>query len=103
LRLKSYYDFLLISKALQIQMKSRINQSILHDTLASLWTQFRAAFMVPVIDRKSATSKKDSDFERWLHHDPFVIRNPGNRYGERSPGYATRSGLGSLEIGAADD
>ena len=84
-------------------MKSRTNQSILRDTLASLWTQLHAAFMVLVIDREIETTKRDSDFESWLRRDPFVIRNPGNRYGERSPGYATRSGLGSLEIGAADD
>ena len=45
----------------------------------------------------------DPDFEGWLHNDPMVTGNPASRYGDDAPGYLTGSGLGSLEIGAADD
>jgi hypothetical protein len=34
---------------------------------------------------------------------PMVTENPASRYGDRAPGYITSNGLGSLEIGAADD
>lgn len=45
----------------------------------------------------------DPDFEGWLHGDPMVTKNPASRYGDRTPGYITGNGLGSMEIGAADD
>jgi len=45
----------------------------------------------------------DPDFEGWLHSDPMVTGNPASRYGDDAPGYLTGNGLGSLEIGAADD
>lgn len=45
----------------------------------------------------------DPDFDGWLHDDPFVTKNPASRYGDRNPGYITSNGLGSLEIGSADD
>ena len=45
----------------------------------------------------------DPDFEGWLHGDPMVTGNPASRYGDDAPGYLTGNGLGSLEIGAADD
>lgn len=45
----------------------------------------------------------DPDFKRWLVGDPMVTGNPASRYGDDAPGYLTGNGLGSLEIGAADD
>ena len=45
----------------------------------------------------------DPEFEAWLHGDPTVRKNPASRYGDRTPGYITGNGLGSMEIGAADD
>lgn len=47
--------------------------------------------------------KGDPEFEGWLHNDPMVTGNPASRYGDDAPGYLTGNGLGSLEIGAADD
>lgn len=51
----------------------------------------------------AASDETDRDFERWLHNDPMVTGNPASRYGDDSPGYLTSNGLGSMEIGAADD
>jgi hypothetical protein len=45
----------------------------------------------------------DRDFDGWLHGDASVTKNPTSRYGDRTPGYITSNGLGSMEIGAADD
>lgn len=52
---------------------------------------------------REAESPVDPDFEGWLHGDPSVTKNPASRYGDRTPGYITGNGLGSMEIGAADD
>lgn len=52
---------------------------------------------------REAESAIDPDFEGWLHNDPMVTGNPASRYGDDAPGYLTGNGLGSLEIGAADD
>ncbi len=75
------------------------------------WTLFlgvnaRAAIASPLLDEAAVADARkyiDPDFERWVAGDPMVTRNPASRYGERSPEYMTRSGFGSLEIGAADD
>jgi hypothetical protein len=45
----------------------------------------------------------DPDFDGWVHNDPMITGNPASRYGDDAPGYLTGNGLGSLEIGAADD
>lgn len=67
--------------------------------------QIRAAVVVPICDAeaKAHDSYHDREFDGWLNGDPFVTRNRTSRYGEHSPGYITGNGLGSLEIGAADD
>lgn len=56
-------------------------------------------------DRRGAGSDSDvdPDFEGWVRNDPMVTGNPASRYGDDAPGYLTGNGLGSLEIGAADD
>lgn len=78
----------------------------LTDFLGSLEVQFRAAFSTGIVDdvcTRKVKSRIDPDFEGWLHGDPFVTKNPASRYGDRTPGYITGNGLGSMEIGAADD
>ena len=52
---------------------------------------------------RKAESPVDPDFEGWLRGDPSVTKKPASRYGDRTPGYITGNGLGSMEIGAADD
>ncbi len=86
-------------------MKTPPIQSVVLDSLSSLWTQLRASVVLPIVDEAAEAHKQliDPNFERWLHGDPLVMRNPASRYAERSPGYMTGNGLGSLEIGAADD
>lgn len=73
--------------------------------LASLCAQVRLALAVgiPEEDAREAKRLGDPDFDAWLHGDPSVTRNPASRYGDKSPGYVTGNGLGSMEIGAADD
>jgi len=66
----------------------------------------RAALASPILDRKTVAEagvRADPDFEGWLHNDPMVTGNAASRYGDDAPGYLTGNGLGSLEIGAADD
>jgi hypothetical protein len=55
-------------------------------------------------DRQGEVDRQiDPDFQGWLRNDPMVTGNPASRYGDDAPGYITGNGLGSLEIGAADD
>ena len=78
----------------------------LRDFFGSLVTQVRAAFAVGVaseVDARDAEALIDPDFKGWLHGDPMVVGNPSSRYGDDAPGYITRNGLGSLEVGAAKD
>lgn len=77
------------------------------DWVVGLWTQLRAAFSATsaIEDRRDADVRAsvDPEFHRWLRSDPMVTGNPASRYGDDSAGYLTSNGLGSLEIGAADD
>jgi hypothetical protein len=76
------------------------------DWISFLGFNVRAAMASPILDEAALLEAKehlDPDFERWVWGDPMVTRNPASRYGERSPGYISGNGLGSLEIGAADD
>ena len=76
------------------------------DLLGTLGVQFRAALSTAAPDDDcphKEESPVDPDFEGWLHGDPSVTKNPASRYGDRAPGYITGNGLGSMEIGAADD
>lgn len=78
----------------------------LTDFLGSLGVQLRAAFSTGIAEdgsTRKVNSRIDPDFEGWLHGDPSVTKNPASRYGDRTPGYITGNGLGSMEIGAADD
>ena len=76
------------------------------DFLTMGWNGLRAVVLMPVglVDASADSDLHiDADFERWLHNDPMVTGNPASRYGDDAPGYLTGNGLGSLEIGAADD
>lgn len=76
------------------------------DFLGNLGVQLRAALSTGIADddcTRKAESPVDPDFEGWLHGDPSVTKNPTSRYGDRTPGYITGNGLGSMEIGASDD
>ena len=78
----------------------------LTDWLSSLVLSIRAASWMPLLsddERAEADRRIDPDFEGWLHGNPMVTKNPASRYCDRAPGYMTSNGLGSLEIGAADD
>ncbi len=86
-------------------MKTSPIQSAILDSISNFWAQLRTALIMPIVDEASEAHERtiDPDFEGWLHGDSLVTRNPASRYTERSPGYMTGNGLGSLEIGAADD
>jgi len=78
----------------------------LTDFLGNLGVQLRAALSTGIARddcARKADGRVDPDFEGWLHNDPMVTGNPASRYGDDAPGYLTGNGLGSLEIGAADD
>lgn len=85
------------------------NRSIwasLVEFIANLRVQVRAALAVG-IEREPAGSEPeqhvDPDFEGWLRGDPMVTGDAASRYHSRAPGYLTRNGRGSLEVGAAED
>ena len=73
--------------------------------LASLGVALRAALSIPMDTGRASTGETsiDPDFEGWLHGDPSVTKNLASRYGDKTPGYITSNGFGSMEIGAADD
>lgn len=76
------------------------------DWFANLGVGLRAALSTTAEpgDASAETDRSiDPDFEGWLHGDPSVTNNAASRYGNRTPGYITGNGLGSMEIGAADD
>lgn len=80
-------------------------RAFLADWFASVQGTIQAGLSVPI----SASGDLDigtpttTDFDLRLHNDPMVTGNPASRYGDDAPGYLTANGLGSLEIGAADD
>lgn len=85
---------------------SRSIWAALIEFVANLRVQVRAALAVG-IDREPVGNEReqhvDPDFERWLRSDPMVTGNAASRYGSHAPGYLTRNGRGSLEVGAAED
>lgn len=75
------------------------------DWLSGFGLALRAALSTPLESGPADPGERtvDPDFDGWLHGDPMVTGDPASRYHHGSPGYITRNGLGSLEIGAADD
>ena len=78
----------------------------LTDSLSNLVFSIRAALSMPLLsddECAEADRRIDPDFIGWVHNDPMVTRNAASRYWDRTPGYVTGNGLGSMEIGVADD
>ena len=78
----------------------------LTDSLSNLVFSIRAALSMPLLsddERAEADRRIDPDFVRWVHNDPMVTGNPASRYYDDAPGYHTRNGRGSLEIGSSID
>lgn len=73
--------------------------------LGSLGVAVRAAMSTPLESDRPPHGERavDAEFDAMRHDDPAVMGDAAGRYGHRSPGYLTRNGLGSLEVGAADD
>jgi hypothetical protein len=78
----------------------------LFNWISFLGVSARAAVTSPLLDEEAVAEAKkyiDRDFERWVHGDPLVTGSSASRYGEDSPGYLTRNGLGSLDVGSDAD
>ena len=75
------------------------------DWLGGFGVALRAALSAPLESGPADPGEGtvDPDFDGWLHGDPTVTRDPASRYRPATPGHLPRNGLGSLEIGAADD
>lgn len=89
-----------------VSIEPKSLREYLTDSFANLAVSIRAALSTPLLlDGESAEADRgiDPDFKGWLHGDPMVTKNPVSRYCDCAPGYITGNGLGSLEIGAADD
>lgn len=88
-----------------MNLDSRSFLAAISEWLGSLGFLVRTALSIPLNPdgAQSSESKVDPDFERWSRNDPMITGNPASRYGDDSPGRLTSNGLGSLEIGAADD
>ena len=88
-----------------MNLDSRSFWATISEWLGSLGFLVRTALSIPLgpDGGKGSESKADPDFKRWSRNDPMITGNPACRYGDDSPGRLTSNGLGSLEIGAADD
>ncbi len=78
----------------------------LTDSFANLVTTIRIALSMPLMsddERAEAGRRIDPDFIGWVHNDPMATGNPASRYYDDAPGYHTRNGRGSLEIGSSID
>ena len=75
----------------------------LTDWLSSLVLSIRAALSMPLLsdERAEADRRIDPNFIRWVHNDRMVTGNSASRYCDDAPGYMTRNGRGSLEIGCS--
>ena len=89
-----------------MSLEQKSLREFLTDWSANLATTIRAALSMPLLsddERAEAGRRIDPDFIRGVHNDRMVTGNSASRYGDDAPGYLTSNGLGSLEIGAADD
>jgi hypothetical protein len=80
--------------------------SRLSEWLGSLWGMLRMGFSLPLSEGTGSQDEpfdSKQEFHGWLFGDAFATKDPVSRYGERSPGYITGNGLGSLEVGHSDD
>jgi len=84
----------------------RPSQNWLSEFFGSLRTQISAAFTVglPLDDaRASGEPGAGQDGDDELGPGRSAAREPARRYRDDAPGYMTRNGLGSLEVGAFRD
>ena len=65
--------------------------------------EVRAALSVGFPEEDAAEQQANSAIDAGPGNERMGTRIPGSRFGQDAPGYLTRNGLGSLEIGAADD
>ena len=89
-----------------VSIEPKSLREYLTDWSANLATTIRAACSMPLVsddERAEADRRIDPDFIGWVHNDPMVTRNAASRYCDRTPGYITGNGLGSMELGSADD
>ena len=68
-------------------------RNFLSDFFGSIATQVRAAFAVGVVSEEDAQTPEDQS----------AARNSADRFICEGPGYLTKNGYGSLEVGAAED
>ena len=76
----------------------------LTDWSANLVLSIRAALSMPLLsddECAEADRRIDPNFIRWVHNDRMVAGNSASRYCDDAPGYMTRNGRGSLEIGCS--
>ncbi len=65
--------------------------------------EIRASLSVGFPEEDTAEQQADSVRYAEVGNELIRRRAPGSRFGQDAPGYLTLNGLGSLEIGAADD
>jgi len=100
LPVRDHYEVIILSEG-----RKSLRES-LSEFLGSLGMQLRGFLSTGMVQDDCAQKPEgdvDPDFDGWLRGDPSVTKNPASRYGDRTPGYITGNGLGSMEIGAADD
>ena len=81
-------------------------RSLWTDFLASLRMQLGAALAVGLPEDESARPRgpeADGEGDDWGAHPWSVSSDMARRYRDDSPGYVTRNGRGSLEVGAFRD
>jgi hypothetical protein len=89
-----------------VSLEPKSPHQYLTNSFANLAITIRAALSMPLLsddERAEADRRIDPDFIGWVDNDPMVTRNAASRYWDRTPGYVTGNGLGSMEIGVADD
>ena len=89
-----------------VSIEPKSLREYLTDWFANLAFTIRAALSMPLLsddERAEAGRQIDPDFIGWVHNDPMVTGNPASRYYDDAPGYLTRNGRGSLEIGSSID
>jgi hypothetical protein len=87
-----------------VSIEQKSLREYLTDTFANLAITIRTALSMPLLsddERAEAGRRIDPDFIGWVHNDPMVTGNPASRYYDDAPGYHTRNGRGSLEIGSS--
>ena len=87
-----------------MSLEQKSLREFLTDWSANLATTIRAALSMPLLsddERAEADRRFDPNFIRWVHNDRMVAGNSASRYCDDAPGYMTRNGRGSLEIGCS--